>query len=84
MNIFIFFFSFLGGFLFSLFDCIRERWPLEMLSSSSLGVRKAYLDCRTALHQLKFADPFVLDLYTEASHFDHILLDKNDIIFSQV
>ncbi|XP_007032462.2 PREDICTED: probable E3 ubiquitin ligase complex SCF subunit sconB [Theobroma cacao] len=61
----------------------RERWPLEMLSSSSLGVRKAYLDCRTALHQLKFADPFVLDLYTEASHFDHILLDKNDIIFSQ-
>ncbi|XP_022750619.1 uncharacterized protein LOC111299605 [Durio zibethinus] len=61
----------------------RERWPLEMLSSSSSGVRKAYLDCRTALHQLKFADPFVLDLYTEERHFDHLLLDKNDIIFSQ-
>ncbi|MBA0858240.1 hypothetical protein Goshw_023300 [Gossypium schwendimanii] len=59
------------------------RWPLEMLSSSSSGVRQAYLDWRTALHQFKFADPFVLDLYTEARHFDHILLDKNDIIFSQ-
>lgn len=61
----------------------RERWPLEMLSSSSSGVRKAYLDWRTALHQFKFADPFVLDLYTEARHFDHLLLDKKDIIFSQ-
>ncbi|OMO77446.1 hypothetical protein COLO4_25162 [Corchorus olitorius] len=36
----------------------RERWPLEMLSSSSTGARKAYLDWRTALHQFKFADPF--------------------------
>ncbi|XWS44272.1 hypothetical protein CRYUN_Cryun15aG0030500 [Craigia yunnanensis] len=61
----------------------RERWPAEMLSSSSLGVRKVYLDWRTALHQFKFADPFVLDLFTEARHFDHLLLDKNDIIFSQ-
>ncbi|KAK8335041.1 hypothetical protein V6Z12_A09G027800 [Gossypium hirsutum] len=59
------------------------RWPLEMLSSSSSGVRQAYLDWRTALHQFKFSDPFVLDLYTEARHFDNILLDKNDIIFSQ-
>lgn len=55
-----------------------------MLSSSSSGVRQAYLDWRTALHQFKFADPFVLDLYTEARHFDNLLLDKNDIIFSQV
>ncbi|KAL4332530.1 hypothetical protein GQ457_07G002290 [Hibiscus cannabinus] len=61
----------------------RLRWPLEMLSSCSSGVRKAYLDWRTALHQFKFADPFVLDLYTEARPLDHILLDKNDIIFSQ-
>ncbi|OMO79204.1 hypothetical protein CCACVL1_13836 [Corchorus capsularis] len=61
----------------------RERWPLEMLSSSSTGARKAYFDWRTALHQFKFADPFVLDLYTEAKHFDHLLVDKNEIIFSQ-
>ncbi|XVF14224.1 hypothetical protein REPUB_Repub09cG0039800 [Reevesia pubescens] len=61
----------------------RERWPLEMLSSSSSGVRKSYLDWRTALHQFKFADPVIVDFYTEARHFDHILLDKNDIIFSQ-
>ncbi|XWS21651.1 hypothetical protein CRYUN_Cryun30bG0072700 [Craigia yunnanensis] len=54
-----------------------------MSSISSLGVRKAYLDWRTTLHHFKFADSFVLDLYSEARHFDHLLLDKNAIFFSQ-
>ncbi|XVE83842.1 hypothetical protein DITRI_Ditri16bG0120100 [Diplodiscus trichospermus] len=61
----------------------RERWPLEIPSGSSSGVRAAYLDCHTALHQFKFADPLVQDFYMEAKPFDHLLLDKNDIIFSQ-
>ncbi|KAI9153178.1 hypothetical protein LWI28_007239 [Acer negundo] len=63
----------------------RDHWPQEVLSGSlqALGVREAYLARRTALHQFKFIDPFVADFYSAAKPFDHILLDKNDIIFSQ-
>lgn len=38
----------------------------------------------TALNQFKFIDPLVADLYTEAQPFNHLLLNDNDIIFSQV
>jgi hypothetical protein len=49
------------------------------------GLREAYLKRRVAVQQFKFVDPLVADLYiTDAKPFDHIILDKNDITFSQV
>lgn len=66
----------------------RERWPKQPPSSASQtpGVREAYLSMVKDSLQFKFADPIVVDFYTAANsnRFDHILLDKNDIIFSQV
>lgn len=48
-------------------------------------MREAYLKRRVAVQQFKFVDPLVADLYiTDAKPFDHIILDKNDITFSQV
>ncbi|KAL5806610.1 hypothetical protein ACOSQ4_029343 [Xanthoceras sorbifolium] len=63
----------------------REHWPQEVLPGllQTLGVRDGYLARRTALHQFKFVDPLVADFYTAAKPYDHILLDKNDIFFSQ-
>ncbi|TYI86317.1 hypothetical protein E1A91_D04G056900v1 [Gossypium mustelinum] len=62
-------------------DRFRELWPENFPLS---GVRKAYLNRRTALHQFKYYDPFVASLFAEGYYtVDNILLDKNDIIFSQ-
>lgn len=63
-----------------------ERWPNEVarISSTSSGVRDAYLARHASMHQFKFVDPLSADLYTNAKPFDHIVLDKNDVIFSQV
>ncbi|KAF7112737.1 hypothetical protein RHSIM_RhsimUnG0199700 [Rhododendron simsii] len=63
----------------------RERWS-EQISSSfpqASGAREAYLARHTALNQFKFIDPLVADSYKEAQPFNHLFLDKNDIIFSQ-
>ncbi|KAJ7970956.1 F-box/WD repeat-containing protein [Quillaja saponaria] len=62
----------------------REHWPQQMFSSSSHtgGVRNTYLARRTALQQFKFVDPLVADIYTNGKPFNHIILDKNNIIFS--
>lgn len=46
-------------------------------------VREAYLDKHTSLQQLKFTDPLIAHFYSEAKPFDHLLLDRNDILFSQ-
>ncbi|XP_068303612.1 uncharacterized protein [Pyrus communis] len=65
----------------------RERWPRQPPSSASQtpGVREAYLSMLKDSLQFKFTDPIVVDFYTAANsnRLDHILLDKNDIIFSQ-
>ncbi|PON35413.1 Guanine nucleotide-binding protein, beta subunit [Parasponia andersonii] len=63
----------------------REHWQREIPSTSSLisGVREAYLARRTAVQQFKFIDPIGFDFFTEAKPVDHILLDKDNIIFSQ-
>lgn len=62
--------------------CFREHWPHELLQTS--GLREAYLKRRVAVQQFKFVDPLVAGLYiTDAKPFDHIILDKNDITFSQ-
>ena len=64
----------------------REQWP-EYISSGftqTSSVREAYLARHTAVQQFKFVDPLVADLYTEAKPFNHLFLNKNDIIFSQV
>ncbi|KAE9449237.1 hypothetical protein C3L33_18850, partial [Rhododendron williamsianum] len=63
----------------------RERWS-EQISSSfpqASGTREAYLARHTALNQFKFIDPLVADSYKEAQPFNHLFLNKNDIIFSQ-
>ncbi|PSR87657.1 F-box/WD repeat-containing protein [Actinidia chinensis var. chinensis] len=63
----------------------REQWP-EYISSGftqTLSVREAYLARHTAVQQFKFVDPLVADLYTEAKPYNHLFLNKNDIIFSQ-
>ena len=56
-------------------------------SSTSLqtsGVREAYLARRRALRQFNFIDPFGIDIIVEAKPFDHLLMDKTNIYFSQV
>lgn len=47
-------------------------------------MREAYLSRRMALQQFKFADPLVADFSTVSKPYNHVLLDKNDIVFSQV
>lgn len=65
---------------------IRDSWPDHILSSSSqaLEVRDAYMARRTALQQFKFVDPFVADFYTVPQPYSHVVMDKNDVVFSQV
>lgn len=83
------------GFLFLLkgllcyifhFLLYREQWPQEFVCSSlgSMRVREAYLARRTTLLQFKFVDPMVSYFYTAAKPYDNLLLDKNDVFFSQV
>ncbi|KAJ8441447.1 hypothetical protein Cgig2_023633 [Carnegiea gigantea] len=63
----------------------REKWPEEMLCQYSPGaqMREAYLARRRAIMQFSFVDPLVANFYTEARPFSHVLLGKDDIIFSQ-
>ncbi|KAK6913216.1 WD40 repeat [Dillenia turbinata] len=64
----------------------RERWPtLGQLESSQklLGSREAYLARLSNLLQFKFNDPIMIDYYFGPKPIDHVLLDKNNIIFSQ-
>ncbi|XP_047322463.1 dynein assembly factor with WDR repeat domains 1-like [Impatiens glandulifera] len=63
----------------------RELWPSHIPLSfpNTMSVREAYLARHTALRQLKFIDPLVSHFYTEAKPFDHLLLDRNHILFSQ-
>ncbi|GFZ19176.1 hypothetical protein Acr_27g0009150 [Actinidia rufa] len=63
----------------------REQWP-EYISSGftqTSSVREAYLARHTAVQQFKFVDPLVADLYTEPKPYNHLFLNKNDIVFSQ-
>ncbi|KAG6656389.1 probable E3 ubiquitin ligase complex SCF subunit sconB [Carya illinoinensis] len=64
---------------------LRDSWPDHILSSSSqaLEVRDAYMARRTALQQFKFVDPFVADFYTVPQPYSHVVMDKNDVVFSQ-
>lgn len=68
------------------FICCRESWPGQTppATSQTAGVREAYLCRRKDLLQFKFINPLVADFYTNSSPFDHVLLDNNNIIFSQV
>ncbi|KAF5749015.1 E3 ubiquitin ligase complex SCF subunit sconB [Tripterygium wilfordii] len=62
----------------------RDHWPQEVSSiSPQTGIREAYLARRTAMLQFKYLDPFVADFFTDSRPCDHILLENNDIIFSQ-
>ncbi|KAL2532125.1 Uncharacterized protein Adt_05476 [Abeliophyllum distichum] len=63
----------------------RQRWPqpIPLSSSQVSNVREAYLTRHTTLQQFKYDDPQVSDIFTFGKSPDHILLDKNNIIFSQ-
>ncbi|KAL6960731.1 hypothetical protein U1Q18_038494 [Sarracenia purpurea var. burkii] len=63
-----------------------EQWPGQMSPSflQISSVRDAYLARHTALQQFKFSDPLTANFYTEAKPYNHLFLNKNDIIFSQV
>uniref|UniRef100_A0A2P2KCA7 Vegetative incompatibility protein HET-E-1-like n=1 Tax=Rhizophora mucronata TaxID=61149 RepID=A0A2P2KCA7_RHIMU len=66
--------------------CFRAHWPeqaIQSLSQASGGAREAYLARRAAVQQFKFVDPLAADFYTIAKSIDHVVLDKNDIFFSQ-
>ena len=67
-------------------DLFREHWKKELPStwSQTSGVREAYLARRKAVQQFKFSNPFVIDVITDERSFDNMLVNKNDIIFSQV
>ncbi|GAB4831631.1 hypothetical protein Ancab_005642 [Ancistrocladus abbreviatus] len=63
----------------------REQWPHQNLRafSQASGVRETFLARRTAIQQYKFVDPLIVDYYMDSRPFSHLLLHKNDIIFSQ-
>ncbi|CAO2816257.1 unnamed protein product [Amaranthus hypochondriacus] len=63
----------------------REKWPEQMLSQQPPGslMRDIYLSRRTAVRRFSFVDPLVADFYTDARPFNHVLLGKKDITFSQ-
>ncbi|XP_021762285.1 probable E3 ubiquitin ligase complex SCF subunit sconB [Chenopodium quinoa] len=63
----------------------REKWPKHTFSLNSQGstTREAYLSRRAAVGKFSFVDPLVADFYTDSRPFSHVLLGKNDIIFSQ-
>ncbi|KAL0377516.1 UNVERIFIED_CONTAM: hypothetical protein Sradi_3057100 [Sesamum radiatum] len=63
----------------------REEWPhvVPLRSCQDSSIREAYLSRHTALHQFKYVDPLLCDIYTVGKPPHHILFDKNNIIFSQ-
>ncbi|KAL0343910.1 UNVERIFIED_CONTAM: hypothetical protein Sangu_1278400 [Sesamum angustifolium] len=64
---------------------LMEAWPhvVPLRSCQDSSIREAYLSRHTALHQFKYVDPLLCDIYTVGKPPHHILFDKNNIIFSQ-
>ncbi|KAG9151356.1 hypothetical protein Leryth_020953 [Lithospermum erythrorhizon] len=64
---------------------VRQRWPLAELSNfhHPSGVRAAYQEKHTTLKQFKYDDPQIVDFVTDGKPIEHIILDKDAIIFSQ-
>ncbi|XAR51764.1 hypothetical protein NMG60_11006493 [Bertholletia excelsa] len=63
----------------------RKQRP-EQISSSfpqASSVREAYPARRTALQKFKFIDPLVAGIPADAKPFDHLILNRGDIISSQ-
>lgn len=46
-------------------------------------MREAYLSRHAAVQKFSFIEPLVADFLTDARPFNHVLLGKDDIIFSQ-
>ncbi|GMH05141.1 hypothetical protein Nepgr_006981 [Nepenthes gracilis] len=63
----------------------REQWPqqISFAFSQASGVREAYLGRHTAVQKFQFVDPLIANFYIDARPFSHVLLGKNDIIFSR-
>ncbi|KAK6155120.1 hypothetical protein DH2020_009368 [Rehmannia glutinosa] len=60
-----------------------QEWPHVPLPPQASSIREAYLSRRNALHEFKYDDPLLRDIYTVGDSPDRILLDKKTIIFSQ-
>ncbi|XP_073142596.1 uncharacterized protein [Henckelia pumila] len=63
----------------------RDEWPyiISPRSLLSSSVREAYSSRHTSLRQFKFLDPLVTDVPVNGKLPQHMLFDKDDIIFSQ-
>lgn len=61
---------------------LRDLWKKDV-ACGGCGAREAYLGRRRAVLEFKFEDPFAVDIATEETSFDHLLLDTNHIIYSQ-
>ncbi|XP_062106706.1 uncharacterized protein LOC133818042 [Humulus lupulus] len=63
----------------------REHWHREIPAavSQKLGARDAYLARRKSVLQFQFSDPTGFDTYTDSKSVDHVMLDKDTIIYSQ-
>lgn len=67
----------------------RQEWPKVVPLSSNgsnqaSSIREAYLYRHIALHQFKYVDPLSLDIFPVGKLPQHIMFDKNTILFSQV
>ncbi|CAA0828440.1 Unknown protein [Striga hermonthica] len=60
-----------------------QEWPHVPIDLKASSVREAYLSRHISLRQFKYVDPLVRDVYTAGESLDHMLLDRNSIIFSQ-
>uniref|UniRef100_A0A1D1YXI1 F-box/WD repeat-containing protein sel-10 n=1 Tax=Anthurium amnicola TaxID=1678845 RepID=A0A1D1YXI1_9ARAE len=61
----------------------RESWPHHFMSSELSDAREAYLSRQMAVQQFKFDDPLKFNIPAHACPHSHIILNRNDIIFSQ-
>lgn len=63
----------------------RARWPsrIPYYNSQKSSVRDAYLARHTALQQLKFEDPAIVNLLFNLKSHDHLLFLDNRIILSE-
>lgn len=73
-------------FLDSVNDICRKDWPFQMSSTClpATGIKEAYLARHVAVQQFKFNDPWSSKFPSDSSPHTRLLLDKDDIILSQV
>ncbi|KAM0848430.1 hypothetical protein ACQ4PT_054386 [Festuca glaucescens] len=63
----------------------REQWPFQQVPRGALGIRELYIRRHTEVHQMKFNDPLSSIYYLDPTESapSHLMLDRNDVWFSQ-